>query len=164
VEDADIAEAIGLFYASLFQVASPSQLQVVEEALQPQISSHVNALIIKIPLDKEIHEAVLSIHADKAPGPDGFSAGFYHSFWEIVGKEVIREIRSFFKSGKLHRRHNETHVRLIPKGLGAKRIADYRPIALCSVHYKIIAKILSRRLQPILSSLISKHQSAFVPG
>ena len=59
---------------------------------------------------------------------------------------------------------NETHVRLIPKTLSAKQVADYRPIALCNTHYKIIAKILTKRLQPHLQQLISPHQSAFVPG
>lgn len=59
---------------------------------------------------------------------------------------------------------SETHIRLIPKIHAPKRVADYRPIALCSVYYKIISKLLSRRLQPVLSSVVSENQSAFVPG
>lgn len=41
---------------------------------------------------------------------------------------------------------------------------EYRPIALCNVQYKIIAKILTGRLQQFLPKLISQHQTAFVPG
>ncbi|XP_022569212.1 uncharacterized protein LOC111212078 [Brassica napus] len=41
---------------------------------------------------------------------------------------------------------------------------EYRPIALCNVYYKIISKILTRRLQPLLLTIISENQSAFVPG
>lgn len=59
---------------------------------------------------------------------------------------------------------NMTHVRLIPKNQNALKVSDYRPIALCNVYYKIISKILSLRLRPVLGSIISENQSAFLPG
>lgn len=98
----------------------------------------------------------------KAPGPDGFSAAFYQAFWDIVQEDVCKEVRLFFERGTFHQRYNETHVRLIPKVKVPKTVADYRPIALCSTNYKIIAKILCSRLRPLLPSIISPSQSAFV--
>ena len=116
------------------------------------------------PSTLEIKEALFSINPDKAPGPDGFSASFYQSFWDIIGDDVVKDIKAFFSSGDLDQRQNETHVRLIPKISGPRKVADYRLIALCNTHYMIIAKLLTRRLQPLLSELISDHQSAFVNG
>ncbi|XP_022559081.2 uncharacterized protein LOC111206456 [Brassica napus] len=81
----------------------------------------------------------------------------------LVVEEGISPLR-FFTDGILDARQNETHVRLIPKTTSPKSVADYRPIALCNTHYKIIAKILTRRLQPLLPALISEYQSAFVKG
>lgn len=41
---------------------------------------------------------------------------------------------------------------------------DLRPIALCNVVYKIIAKVCSNRLKNLLSEIIDESQSTFVPN
>lgn len=134
------------------------------EALNPCVSQAWNEHLIKDPSAQEIKEALFAIHADKAPGPDGFSASFFHTNWEVIGSSVIKEIQDFLSSGILPATLHETYIRLISKKQGAKRVDDYRPIALCNVYYKVISKLLSLRLKPVLSSIISENQSAFIPG
>ena len=162
-EEEHMAKVISEYFQNIFTSNLSEDFSLVEEVLQPKLTSEMNEFLIAIPDDKEIKAAAFSISAHKAPGPDGFSASFYHAYWRIIGADLSRDIRCFFESNSLHIRQNETHIRLIPKGVSPRRVGDYRPIALCTTHYKIIAKILTKRLQPLLPLLISKHQSAFVP-
>ena len=159
-----ISKAIVNYFQTLFTTGHGDSREIVEEALQPIISDPENEQLISPPTSQEIKDAVFSIHSDKAPGPDGFSASFFHSNWNSIGKEIVEEIQAFFATGSLPNRVNETFIRLILKIQSPKSVDDYRPIALCNVYYKIISKLLSKRLQPLLPSIVSENQSAFVAG
>ncbi|KAG7559487.1 Reverse transcriptase zinc-binding domain [Arabidopsis thaliana x Arabidopsis arenosa] len=162
-EEEKILGVITEYYQTLFHLEEGERESIIHEALSPCISAETNDELTAIPLPEEIRGACFSIHADKAPGPDGFSASFFQSHWPTVGPQIILEIQNFFSSGILPRNINLTHVRLIPKITSPKKMSDYRPIALCTVYYKIISKILTKRLQPVLHSLVAENQSAFVP-
>lgn len=105
-----------------------------------------NDKLTKDPTPKEIQDAMFSIHGNKAPGPDGFSAGFFQANWNTVGPAIIEEVHNIFTKGVLPISINNTHIRLIPKIQSPKTISEYRPIALCNIYYKVISKILTRRL------------------
>lgn len=152
------------FYSKLFKSNKLDGHDIVHEALQPCVTKEQNDKLIGIPSFSEIKEATFYIHPDKAPGPDGFSASFFQSNWDTVGDVICKEIQLFFVTGYLEPSMNKTFVRLIPKITTASKVEEYRPIALCNVYFKIILKLLSLRLKPVLSSIISEHQSAFIPA
>lgn len=72
--------------------------------------------------------------------------------------------RSFFVSGSLLKQINHTTIALVPKSDHASTVSDYRPIACCNVSCKVISKIITARLAPVLNSIIDPAQSAFVEG
>ncbi|XP_059302033.1 uncharacterized protein LOC132053962 [Lycium ferocissimum] len=45
-----------------------------------------------------------------------------------------------------------------------KTIKDFRPIACCTILYKLISKILANRLQKIMADIICSTQAGFIPG
>ncbi|XP_024630578.1 uncharacterized protein [Medicago truncatula] len=55
-------------------------------------------------------------------------------------------------------------VALIPKASSPLELKDYRPIYLVGSLYKLLAKVLARRLTGVMSSVISPTQSAFLKG
>ncbi|KAL0295155.1 UNVERIFIED_CONTAM: Retrovirus-related Pol polyprotein from type-2 retrotransposable element R2DM [Sesamum radiatum] len=112
----------------------------------------------------EIRQAIFDIDETKAPGPDGYSAGFYKAAWSVIGGEVTQAILDFFRNGRLLKQINATLISLIPKVNSPAVVAEFRPISCCNVLYKAITKILVQRMRSILDTLISPSQNAFVPG
>ncbi|KAH7845388.1 hypothetical protein Vadar_001417 [Vaccinium darrowii] len=136
----------------------------VEQLITNKLSTEQShAMVIEI-TDEEIRDTFLSLNPHKAPGPDGYNAGFFQKAWSIVGHDVISAIKNFFRSGKLLRKVNSTSVALVPKVPNPSKISDFRPISCCNTLYKCIAKILSKRIRVALPYLIDSVQSSFVKG
>ncbi|KAL0439659.1 UNVERIFIED_CONTAM: hypothetical protein Slati_2448900 [Sesamum latifolium] len=57
--------------------------------------------LLKTVIASEVKQTFFDVEEDKAPGPDGYSAGFYKAAWPIIGEEVTRAILEFFNTGKL---------------------------------------------------------------
>lgn len=119
-EEEQIAEVICKYYDQIFTSEQHDGLHTVEKTLNQSVTAEMNEELIKGPTATEIRDATFAIHPDKAPGPDGFSASFFQANWEVVGPDVIKEIQTFFETGVLKPSQNVTHVRLIPKIIGAK--------------------------------------------
>jgi hypothetical protein len=124
----------------------------------------MNDVLSRTFVEEEVDMALAQMHPLKAPGPDRFGVCFFQKHWPIVGKGVKQAVLNFLNKGIFDPSINLTHIALIPKISNAASVVDFRPISLCNVSYKIIAKVLANRLKGVLSSIISKHQSAFVPG
>jgi hypothetical protein len=73
-------------------------------------------------------------------------------------------LKVFFATGLLLKEVNATILTLVPKKVNLSAMGDFRPIACCNVVYKCITKIISNRMLPLLSDLVSLNQSAFIPS
>lgn len=112
----------------------------------------------------EIDSAVDSCNAQKAPGPDGFNFRFIKASWEVIKNDIYGIIEDFYHSSCLPKGSNVAFIALIAKCENPEGFKDYRPISMVGCVYKIIAKLLSRRLQGVMNSLIGPHQSSFIAG
>ena len=105
--------------------------------------------------EEEVLVAVKELNGDKAPGPNGFTAAFWQSSWDIIRGEVMGMFRDFFANGKFVRCMNSTFLVLILKKGGAEDLMDFRPISLVGILYKLLSKVLANRLKKVISKLIS---------
>lgn len=73
-------------------------------------------------------------------------------------------IKNFFAYAFLPSTANATILTLVSKFPGASKITAFRPISCLNTIYKVISRLLVKRLKPILPSLILPSQRAFVKG
>jgi Reverse transcriptase (RNA-dependent DNA polymerase) len=100
----------------------------------------------------------------KAPGPDGFSFLFYQSCWDIVKNDVMTLVHAYYHNVLDIYKLNMDSICLIPKKKDAKLITQFRPISLINYSFKIITKLLSNRLAPVMDKLISPTQTTYIKG
>lgn len=73
-------------------------------------------------------------------------------------------LETFHSKDQWYKSLSATFITLIPKKEGAAEIKDFRPISLVGCLYKLLSKTLVVRLKTIMPKVISRYQSAFVPG
>lgn len=120
-----------------------NQPNLVPEAV---ITSHQNDMLTAELTFSEFTQAVKSMHPDKGSGPDGLKPAFFQNFWNLIGKEVFKCCQQWLVEGTFSADVNDTTLVLIPKKDNVDDPKDLRPITLCNVLYKIVAKVLANRL------------------
>ncbi|XP_026410523.1 uncharacterized protein LOC113305730 [Papaver somniferum] len=154
---------LSMHFKSIYTSSSPCSADIddVLQDIKPIITADLNAKLVEIPSVEEIHSTVNSMAPWKSPGPDGFPGGFFRDNWDMVSAEVINHVQGFFRSKFLLKQLNHSFIALIPKVSNPSTPNDFLPISLTNTVYKIISKILTNRLKPLLDSLILPYQSAF---
>ncbi|KAK2449352.1 hypothetical protein QL285_008554 [Trifolium repens] len=104
------------------------------------------------------------MNKEGSPGPDGFGAFFFQTYWEIIKDDVSNAVLEFFNTNWIMPNFNSNTVVLIPKVEDADTISQFRPIAMANFKFKIISKILADRLATILPNIISNEQRGFIKG
>ena len=114
--------------------------------------------------EEEIKRVVVESDGAKSPGPDGFNFSFYKRFWDLLKGEVGIMFNQFFHYVTLLRSFSLYFITLTPKVPSPIHLEDFRPISLLGSLYKLVAKVLAGRLAPVMDSLISSNQYAFIKG
>uniref|UniRef100_A0A3P9JRC9 Reverse transcriptase domain-containing protein n=1 Tax=Oryzias latipes TaxID=8090 RepID=A0A3P9JRC9_ORYLA len=117
---------------------------------------------IKLPTLSE--EAISPMHSGKSPGPDGFPVEWFKAFKDRIVPYLLRTYNySFNTVHRLPETMTQANICLIlKKGKDAEDPASYRPISLINVDVKILAKILSLRLESFITLLIKPDQTGLL--
>jgi hypothetical protein len=159
----ELCEVARNYFVDIFQCQNSITSPVID-LINPTITPTDNAQLTNPFTIAEFKEAIFSMKPDKCPGPYGFNPRFFQHFWPICGQEIFQQCCSWLATGTFPPSLNMTNIALIPKGDNQVTMKDWRPISLCNVIYKLVAKVLANRLKSVIDKCISDSQSAFVPG
>jgi hypothetical protein len=114
--------------------------------------------------EEELKEVLWSFQKNKSMGSDVWPLTFFIGLYELIGRDLLKVVEEASLDGHMHAPLNSTFITLIPKSNSLEYFEDFKPISLCNSIYKVVAKIIARRLKPILSTTISKEQFGFLEG
>lgn len=126
-----------------------------ELKIQKEITDIESESLIKKVSDKEIKETKFDMPQDKSPSMDGFPVDVFKQYWNTVWPSVCNAMKAFSHSAYMLKEIHHSFVALIPKTDNLMNINHYTTISLHNNIYKIITKILSNRLKPLLDKIIN---------
>ncbi|KAA3469327.1 reverse transcriptase [Gossypium australe] len=160
----DICKAIREYFQLLFKSNLNPNNVLNLDYIERCISGEVNDRLLNGFTDSEIKEAFSQMDPRKAPGINDLSGNFFRENWDVVGEDIIKLCHDILRGDKDVECLNDTIIVLIPKIKELEDMTNFRPISLCRVVYKIVAKVLANRLKETLPLCISQNQNAFVLG
>ena len=165
----DILTEIHSFYSGLFERKinkTKNQCKTFLDNLDiPVISEEHRQNCEKELCIDDLEESLKSMSAGKSPGNDGLTIEFYKFFWNEVKTTLFDSYKHSQRVGELSTSQRQAIIKLIEKRDKDKRfIQNWRPISLLNVDTKILSKCIASRMIPVLPTIISCDQTAYVKG
>ena len=157
------------FYSELFSKSVHKSEQECLSFLDtiniPSISEEHRVFCDKVLTLDDLSTSLAKMNSGKSPGNDGLTVCFYKFFWLQI-KDTLFESYTYSKTvGFLSSSQRQAIIKLIEKRDKDKRyIQNWRPISLLNVDTKLISKCIASRFIPVLPTIISPDQTAYVKG
>lgn len=165
----EIERAFFDYYCTLF-AASPVDVESFKRdflPLMPRLDNATKEVLEATITAEDVLFAIEALNPGKSPGPDGLSAAFYKALKHELSIVLAKVFNEAFELGVLPPSFLSSHTILIPKTedpVKLRQVTSYRPISLTNVDYKILMKILARRLQTVITEIVGPHQTCGIKG
>ena len=167
-EHCDILEELSDFYGRLYTSDNVNNEEIdryLNNVNIPSILTQEQKMNCEgLPTDQEIKDVINNMKRGKAPGSDGLPIEFYAEFWNVIRIPFMSFVIETQIKGELPSSTRHAIISLLFKKGDKKLLKNYRPISLTNTDYKIIAFVMSKRVQATLMSIINEDQAGYVKG
>ena len=90
---------------------------MAQEGLQPdlicryvlrKVTAAIGAMLERPLTEEEVEAALFQMAPNKAPGVDGFNAGFFQTHWQLIKPCVVSAVLGFLNGGEISEDVNKT--------------------------------------------------------
>jgi len=103
------------FYQNLFTAQANLELALICQYVPRKVTAAMAEVLEQAFTVEEVEKALFQMGPNKAPGPDGFTAGFFQRHWSLVKESVVIAVLGFLNGGEMCNEVNRTVLVLIPK-------------------------------------------------
>ena len=162
-----IIKSVERFYSSLYTTQNPDMLLIeayLKEINHPNLSGSEADECEGLISIKDATNAIKGMSLNKTPGIDGLTVEIFREFGVDIQDLVLDSLNEGYSKGKLSFLQRKGVVTLLFKSGDSMELGNWRPITLLNTDYKILATVLSNRLQKILTHLINEDQVGYIKG
>ncbi|XP_049406447.1 uncharacterized protein LOC125870147 [Solanum stenotomum] len=162
--DVNIARATCAHFQNIFTGHQDNINEEILQCIPRLITDEQNKALKANPAIEQVKQVVFPLNPNSAAGPDGMNGNFFQVCWDIIKEDLYRAVLAFFCGHNMPKYMTHACLVLLPKVDHPNKLSEFRPISLSNFSNKIISKLLSIRISPILSNLFLENQSGFVRG
>jgi hypothetical protein len=163
----DILHEATNFYSTLYQAKNTNKgvkRSLFLEALDVTFSDSDKASCYQKVDKDEVLSSLRKLSSGKAPGVDGLPVGYFKPFWPSIGDAYMDLLLECLESKELPLTMQTSVITLIYKKEDRDKSKHYRPILLLCADYKVIAKVMAKRIKKFMHKLVLDDQTGFDPG
>ncbi|KAM4034650.1 uncharacterized protein ACNLHF_021315 [Anomaloglossus baeobatrachus] len=165
----DILEVFLTFYRRLYESRLTFSGEEISDNLRDlrlhKLTSDQRLALDEVISLEEMVEAIGALNKGRASGPDGLPIEIYTKYQGEIASALLETVGASFRMGRLPDSFYEaTIVLLLKPDKDPLDCGSYRPVSLLNSDYKILTKILATRLNKVISTIIHRDQSGFIPG
>jgi hypothetical protein len=171
--DATIADVMAAEWQPLFgtrHASSPPEdttavcASLFTIPLERQLTAEHQTALLRDITETEVRQALASLGAHKASGPDRLGNDFYKDWAESLAPWLASTYTELMRGSDPPDSFANALVVPIPKAGDPGVATNYRPISLLQSSYKVFTKVLANRVQASLGHVINADQNGFVRG
>lgn len=159
-KDIEIIQELHAFYSNLFSERPQStKVELAIDELLRHTINHIDrntkAKLKEVTSMDEITNTLKNLPNNISLGIDGLTNKVFWKCWDFIKSNFYDMAVGFWEIGYLILKIKDGVIKFVPKSSVKLHAKDWHALTMLTIVYKILAKLLSNRLKPIMPMIIS---------